>query len=63
MVLYQWTEEAERFEMWWAHRTPCQAHTPTSRFAKCRLRSLLAQTNLFQFIIRLVSHTKAIFIS
>ena len=58
MVLYQWTEEAERFEMWWA-----QAHTPTSRFAKCPLRSLLAQTNLFQFIIRLVSHTKAIFIS
>ena len=46
MVLYQWKEGAERFEMWWAHRTPSQAHTPTSNFPKCPLRSLLAKTNL-----------------
>ena len=32
--------------MWWAHRTPSQAHTPTSIFPKCLLRSLLAKTNL-----------------
>ena len=32
--------------MWWAHRTPSQAHTPTSIFPKCPLRSLLAKTNL-----------------
>ena len=38
MALYQWTEGTERFEMWWACRTPSQAHTPTS---KCPLRSLL----------------------
>ena len=46
MVLYQWIEGAEHFEMWWAHRTPSQAHTPTSNFPKCPLRGLLAKTDL-----------------